>query len=126
MVSDLLLQDTNTKSEVHDVAVINGDLALITNNLDAVEQAIRQQLLLFYGEWFMDLSAGIPYIQTVFEKNPNLAALEAIFVDAILAVPGVIELLSFSIEVQNSIRLALVKFEVRTETGIITFNETVP
>lgn len=126
MISDLLLQDTGTKSKVHDIAIVNGDIALAKDNMDIIEQAIRQQLTLFYGEWFADITAGIPYLQTVFEKNPNLPALEAIFVDAILAVPGVLELISFSFSVNSTIRTALIKFEVRTETGNIIFNEAVP
>lgn len=56
----------------------NGDYTFGNNNadyvtdLDAVVQAIRTKILLFYGEWWEDIGIGIPMFQSLIgQVNPE-------------------------------------------------------
>jgi len=66
----------------------SGDLQFVTG-ADAVAQHLRIRLRFFLGEWFLDTRVGIPYFSVFFIKQPNLAAIEAIYRRAIQTVPGV-------------------------------------
>lgn len=84
---------------------VNGDLVVpfqLVAGLDAVALGIRDRLLLFAGEWFLDLDAGVPYLPSVDGSNAvtERAALlgqkfdpvktRAAFRREILSVPGVV------------------------------------
>lgn len=56
----------------------NSDLAVV-KDIDSIQQHIAQRMRLFLGEWFLDTSRGVPYYQTVFQKNPNLQIMTGIF-----------------------------------------------
>lgn len=116
-MSDLRLNESS-----YDLDVVNGDLSLIENQ-DAIRQNIRQRLLLFLGEWFLDTAAGVPYYQDVLKKSPNPQVLQGVFQDAIFNTPGVLELLSYEQEYDPAERTLQISFSVRTETGNIDFTE---
>lgn len=46
------------------------------NNLEALKQKIKQRLKLFYSEWFLDTTRGVPYFQNILGEdiNQSLAA----------------------------------------------------
>lgn len=121
---DFLLQSTGNNNAPHDLVIENGDLRIV---VDSVEQALRQKLKTQFGDWFLNPNYGIPYKQAILKKNPNLPAVEAIFVDAILATQGIEELLEFSIDPNFSIRHAVIRFRARTSAGaILNFSEALP
>lgn len=45
-------------------------------NLEALKQKIKQRLKLFYSEWFLDTTRGVPYFQNILGEdiNQSLAA----------------------------------------------------
>ena len=55
---DLLL------SSDHDLAIIDFDLQLTTDQ-QAIAQRVKQSLLLFKGEWFLDRDLGVPYYEDI-------------------------------------------------------------
>ncbi|MBU6429422.1 MAG: hypothetical protein KGR26_10455 [Cyanobacteria bacterium REEB65] len=63
---------------------------------DTATQAVGIRLKLILGEWFLDTRIGMDYFGTVFVKNPNLAAIEAMIQAAILDTPSIARIVNFS------------------------------
>ena len=108
----------------------DGDLLLELNSLvlidgkDYVEQKIRENLLTFLGEVFTDLSLGVPYFQEIFQKGASLDQVEAIFKNAILNTPGVVELTYFKLDYESNERGFTVEYNVRASDGNISGSVT--
>jgi hypothetical protein len=103
-----------------DLVVENGLLVRV-DGAEAVRQNLRQRLLTFFGEWFLDLTQGIPYFEHVFKKQINPSVLDAIFKNAIINTPGVTELLEFDIDIDTSTRLMTLIFKVKASDETIDF-----
>jgi len=109
----------------HDLTVENNDLSLIVSG-DEVKQILLQKFKMFYKEWFLDTSKGIPYFEEVLVKGPNPFRIDAIFKDVIIKTNGVIELLEYELDfIPNDRRLKLY-FLAKSTSGTITFNEVLP
>lgn len=105
-----------------DLDIVNGDLRL-TQGSDAIRQHILQRLRTFLGEWFLDISVGVPYYQSILVKNPNFAIVEPLLKDTILTTPGVIELLSFELDYISETRKLFLRFNARTANETLVFAE---
>lgn len=103
-----------------DLQIDGGSLSLVTG-LDGIKQDLIQKLRSFMGEWFLDLSDGVPYYQNILIKNPNPQVVESLLQDRILATPGVLEILSFNLEYDPALRKLTGAFDVRSEDGIINY-----
>lgn len=88
---DLLL-DTNTG----DIIFQNGTCPVTQLQADVVAQRLRIKLYTFYGEWFLDDTIGVPYIQQIFTKVSKKSTVDLIFQGIISNDPGVIEIISFT------------------------------
>lgn len=91
---DLLLN-----SETGDLVFTNGICPVTQLQADVVAQRLRISLYTFYGEWFLDETIGVPYIQQIFTKVQRKSKIDLIFQGIIAADSGVIEILSFSSEI---------------------------
>jgi hypothetical protein len=109
---DLLLDQNN------DLAIISFDLAL-TDNTQLTGQKIKQALLLFEGEWFLNNSIGMPYFTEILGKDNSLSRIETLYIRAIQAIPEVVEILSFNIDEDNTTRTLKINFKVRDAEGNI-------
>lgn len=71
---------------------------------EAVGQHAKQRLQTFYGEWFLDNTAGVQWLSELFAKefNPELA--EAVVKNEILDTDGVTSIESFSVSFNNHTR----------------------
>jgi len=113
---------------------INGDLDISNNALSIVEkddeirQRLAQNLKTFYGEWFLDNSLGVPWLEIIFQKGTSPSQIEALLKDAILATKGIIRLDEFKeLDFTGNTRTLNVEFTVTTENGkTITFSEAIP
>lgn len=103
-----------------DLLITNGDL-ILSQGSDAVRQHIMQRLRMFAGEWFLNLSEGVPYYQNILIKNPNPDVVDGLLKNVILSTPGVDELLNFEIDYDASLRKLTVDFSVRVLDTIIDF-----
>jgi hypothetical protein len=106
----------------HDLVLENYDLQLNTG-LALVQQRLKQSLLFFLGEWFLDVTDGVPYYQDIFIKAPDIITVESIFKSTILETPDVLELISFELEYTNIDRGLSLEFEVKTTFGNLTISE---
>jgi hypothetical protein len=71
----------------------------------AVAQAIRTRLLLFYGEWFLNVTDGFPLWQKILGKRPaNKSVIDSLIQARILGTPNVLILSSFSSTLNSASR----------------------
>lgn len=91
---DLLLN-----KDTGDLVFTNGSCPVTQLQADVVAQRLRIKLYTFYGEWFLNDTVGVPYIQQIFTKVKKKSTVDLIFQGIISADPGVIEILTFQSEV---------------------------
>ncbi len=113
----------------------DGDLALgddgapyFSSGVSGVKQACQIALSMIRGEWFLDLDAGVPWLER--EGVPADAAIlgqrfsethcRAEIIAALIVVPGVAQVTSIAATFDGATRTASIVWEVLT-----TFGETV-
>lgn len=104
--------------DTNDLEIINGDLALATGTV-AIQQDLQQTLQLFLGEWFLDTSKGLPYLQLILVKNPNLDVIQATLLNAARAVNGVEDIVGFQFDYDAKTRTLSVSMQAKTTTGTV-------
>jgi len=120
-IVDLKLDENNWSC----VVIENQDLGFVSG-IESIRQHLKQRFQFFRGEYKHDLTRGIPYHDEFFKKNPNPVVMDSILKDVILTTPGVIELLSFSMEINNSTRILNIPFKVMTSEGILDYSGEIP
>ena len=60
----------------NDLSIVSGDLETV-KGIDEAGQRIRDRLLTFIGEWFLNLSFGVDYIGKIMVKNPRTSIVSA-------------------------------------------------
>jgi hypothetical protein len=113
--------DLALNAKTHDLA-LNSDVMFI-DNAERVAQQIKIQLLTFLGEWFLDVTHGVPYLNYVLVKNPNFTLIRELFREQILKVNGVSNLVSIDIDFNSATRKMLLSYEAETEYGMIVRKE---
>ena len=113
---DLLLDDDN------DLVFTDGDL-VFSYGVDAIAQQCKIAMLMFQGEWFLTLAAGLPYWQSILGQKPALAIQAAqIFIRRELElVDGVLDILKLQVTYVRATRALQVTWQVDT-----VFGETPP
>lgn len=91
---DLLLDDDG------DLSLVNGDFAW-ADGAQRVAQAVRVRLLYFLGEWFLDVSLGVPWYESILVKSPNLAHVATIMRGRIADTLGVDEVTSLELDLSG-------------------------
>lgn len=98
--------------ENHDLAIVDYDLAL-TGESQITAQRIKQRLVVFRGEWFLDNDLGLPYFDEILGKNKSTSRIEAIYINAIQEIEEVAEILALSVTQDTQSRILTVNFRVR-------------
>ena len=96
---------------------------LLIDNAERVAQQILISLRFWYGEWFLDTTQGVPYLEYILVKNPNLAHIRQIFRETIVAVPGVTAINSLELAYNTQERTLDVEYAVTTNYGLLTRKE---
>lgn len=109
---DILLGDDND-------LVVTDDLQFALG-LEGITQMCRIAVQMFAGEWFLDLDVGVPYWDNILGQNPEVAKFAALtgFRDELLAVDGVLEIISLEVTFTDAATRTLnVTWQVRTAAG---------
>jgi hypothetical protein len=94
-----------------------GELVLV-DGADAVAQEIQTRLRWWRGEWFLDTSRGVPYLESILVKGVTEATVRAILKGEIEAVPGVARVRSMVVSIDRATRYATItSLEVDTTEG---------
>ena len=106
----------------HDILIKDGDFLLI-DNAERVAQQIKVKLLTFLGEWFLDTTWGVPYLEYILVKQPNQELIKQILSEQILSVDDVKSLNALELDYQVKVRTLIINYEESTEYGLITRKE---
>ena len=127
-MSDLSLDLKKSSATYNDLLIKDGDLVLTsdaeTGGTQPVLQNILQRLRFMLGEWFMDNTQGLPWIQQIFVKNPNQANIDALLLNTILGTPGVLGVSYYNFQANFSQRILNVQFNAISTSGPITYSGT--
>ena len=98
----------------------DGNLAMV-EDAHAVGQHVRQRLMTFEGEWFLDTAAGVPWLDQLLGRSYDSALAEAVVKAEILDTDGVEEITSFSVRFNREPRnLDIHSVEVLTDYDVET------
>lgn len=86
----------------------DGNLKMVTE-AEAVGQHVRQRLSTFSGEWFLDTTAGVPWLTDILGKQYDPAIAESVVKAEILNTDGVTEITSFSVGFDKATRGLVIK-----------------
>ena len=109
--------------------IATGDLLLQNNDLMIIDNAERvaQQILItlrfWLGEWFLDTTQGIPYLEYILIKNPNENHIRQILSEAILSVEGVQAVDEMTLDFDAKNRRLYVEYSASTDYGLLTRKE---
>ena len=116
---DLLAYDIALNIASSDLVIKNNDLILI-DNAERVAQQVLITLRFWLGEWFLDTRQGVPYLEYVLIKNPNMSHIRQILTEKIQSVEGVKSIVSLNFDFRRVTRELYVDFEIDTDYGLIT------
>jgi len=116
---DLLAYDIALNIASNDLVIKNNDLILI-DNAERVAQQVLITLRFWLGEWFLDTREGVPYLEYILVKNPNMSHIKQILTEKINSVDGVNSIVSLDFDFRRITRELYVDFEVDTDYGLIT------
>lgn len=100
----------------HDIVLSGADLRLVSGS-EAIRQAADVRLKFFAQEWFLDLSAGVPWFQSILIKNPNLSAVAQIFRDQLLATPGIAVVEQLGLNYTSEARTLRINWRATSDEG---------
>ena len=92
-------------------------LSLVRRVADSTAIKLRNRMMFFQGEWFLDTRLGVPYRKFVFLKNPQIPLVKQMFRKVIEGTPGIAELLR--LDLTSNKRVLRVDFAARTEDGFV-------
>ena len=114
--------DIALRADTHDLHLKAGDLVLI-DDAERVAQEIKVELLTWLGEWFLDTTRGIPYLERILVKNPNLEIARQIFSAKISQVPDVSRVEKLTLAADAKTRVLTVDYVAHTDYGLVTKKE---
>lgn len=97
-----------------DVYLDGDDLAIVEDNA-AIKQGVTISVRFVLGEWFLDKSEGVDYFGTFFKKQPNITAMREMIRSAILASPGITEVVSVSFKYEPQSRTLTVTYVAKAD-----------
>jgi len=102
-----------------DIALKNGDIFVI-NNAERVAQQVLITLREWRGEWFLRLADGVPYLEYILVKNPNINHIRQVLTEAIESVEGVKKCTELELQFNRVLRTLSVSYQIDTDYGLIT------
>lgn len=113
-----IAMDVNT----NDIILDNSDCLMI-DNAERVAQQILITLRFWYGEWFLNVNDGVPYLEYILIKQPNMAHIRQILTEQIQSVEGVKSVTDMMLEFDQRARTLLVEYSATTDYGLIERKE---
>lgn len=97
----------------------NGDKNFLKDTPGAVGQACQTRLLLWLGEWFLNLDEGTPFLQGVLGKHSK-EQMDATIKDRALGTAGATSIEDYISEINEDSRSASISFSLNTVFGPTT------
>jgi len=100
----------------HDLLIGRG--ATRTSELDYTVQTVKCRLLTILGEWQLDPSKGVPWLE-VLSKNYDIEATRTVVRQIIQTSPGVLSVDSLVFQVDTTARLLTITFTATSIYGAV-------
>lgn len=100
----------------NDLSFNEFDFSLV-DQTGQIMQNLAIRLRFFLGEWYLDITQGLPFFETFFRKAPNQIQIESILKEEIVNTRGIVEITSFETSFDQSRRIYTVKFTARSING---------
>ena len=110
-----IAMDINT----NDIVLQNGDIMMI-DNAERVAQMILITLRFWLGEWFLNTTEGVPYLEYILVKQPNMAHIRQILTEQVQSVDGVKAVTNMELTFDQRERNLLVEYTADTDYGLVT------
>lgn len=81
--------------ENNEFLIENGEFVLVADGAQVV-QNVRERLLSYLEDWFLDRRQGVPYFQIILTKPFDLIQAESIMKETILQTDGIERLIAFA------------------------------
>lgn len=98
-----------------------GDESWLINSPEAVAQAVKTRFMLWRGQWFLDITEGTPWVQSVLGKQ-KAEIYELAIRRRILETRGVNAIIDFSTSVNTRTRRVVFSATLDTRYGTTTVN----
>lgn len=109
----------------HDLALSKTNDLVFIDGAQRVRQQITVTLLTFLGEWFLDDTWGVPYLEKIMVKSPKRAEIENVIRAKVRDVPGVTAVPTVQIEIDAQARRGRITLpDIQTDEGPITVSVT--
>jgi hypothetical protein len=103
----------------NDLILENDDLLMI-DAAERVSQQILITLRFWLGEWFLNTTDGVPYLEYILVKQPNMAHIRQILTEQIQSVEGVKAVTDMELTFDQRERNLLVEYTADTDYGLVT------
>lgn len=109
----------NLHPDTNDLFLTRSGSLAVCLDAEAVAIHIKNRLMTFKGEWFLDTEAGVPWLLDIMGKAYDPALAEAVVKAEILNTHGVVEITSFSVAfISNLRKLDIRQITVKTDSGM--------
>lgn len=81
----------------------SGTVATVEDG-EAVGEHARQRIKSYQGEWFLDTSSGVPWLQDILGRAQNVDLAESIIKATLIETPGVTDISEFSVRFDRVVR----------------------
>lgn len=115
--------DLALDAKTHDIVVTADSDVFFIDNAERVAQQIKIQLLTMLGEWFLDITHGVPYLEYILVKNPNFELIRQILKEQIQNVDDVEAVNSLELDYDSHQRRLSVTYAAETNYGLVTRRE---
>lgn len=105
-----------------DLLTVDNDLLLI-DNAERIAQQICITLKFWLSEWFLNKNDGVPYLERIMVKNPNMSHIRQILREKIMSVDGVDSVSALNLSLDEENRTLSVTYEAYTSYGLVTGRE---
>lgn len=107
-----------------DLRIAGGDLQLISG-VDQIRQRVLIRLRRQLGEWAYNISLGLPWIEQILIKNPDLAAIRSLLIAEIATTPGVLQVRTLQLELTRERQLVFSWAAlVESASGAVEFSDS--
>jgi hypothetical protein len=87
------------------------------DRLEYLAQKVRCALSLFLGEWYLDVTLGVPYIPKFGNKQEHRPLMESVMQERIVSVDGVERITYFTSKFDPAKRTLNITFAAETDAG---------
>ena len=117
-------------AETHDLYLDASNNLVVARDARAIGEHVKQRLKMFNGEWFLDTSAGLPWLPrpaqfAIFDRPYQAGQSEALIKAEILDTPGVVAIEQFEARVDRATRGLIIEAEILTVFDTVTINSEV-